>query len=145
MPNIASALKSEIARVSRKEVRGETESLKKASSQYRSDIAALKRRLGTLETQLRRLAKAAPPSARGTAETPDASRPRFSAKALATHRNKLQLSAQSYGALCGVSGQSIYKWEGGKARPRAAQLQAWSAIRKLGKREAAALLERMSS
>ena len=145
MPNIASLLKNEIARVSRKEVRGETESLKKASSQYRSDIAALKRRLGTLETQLRRLAKAAPPSAQDTAETPDASRPRFSAKALATHRNNLQLSAQSYGALCGVSGQSIYKWEAGKARPRAAQLRAWSAIRKLGKREAAALLERMSS
>lgn len=45
MANIASFLKSEISRIARKEIRAETETLKKASSQYRSDIAALKRRL----------------------------------------------------------------------------------------------------
>jgi hypothetical protein len=39
VPNIASVLKEEIARVARKEVRSETENLKKASAQYRSEIA----------------------------------------------------------------------------------------------------------
>jgi len=43
MANIASLLKSEISRIARKEVRAETQTLKKASAQYRSDIAALKR------------------------------------------------------------------------------------------------------
>lgn len=54
MPNIAIALKSEISRLARKEIRAETGSLKKAASQYRSQLAALKRRVETLERQLRR-------------------------------------------------------------------------------------------
>jgi hypothetical protein len=49
MPNIASVLKSEIARVARKEVRGEIQSLKKAVGTYRSEIADLKRRTKALE------------------------------------------------------------------------------------------------
>ena len=58
MPNIASVLKEEIARVARKEVRSETENLKKASAQYRSEIATLKRRVTALEQQVTRLGKA---------------------------------------------------------------------------------------
>ncbi len=57
MPNIASILKSEIARVARKEIRGETLQLKKAVGVYRSQIAALKRRAQALEKQLRGLRK----------------------------------------------------------------------------------------
>jgi len=49
MSNIASVLKDEIARVARKEIRRETSSLKKASTGYRSQIAALKRQLLELE------------------------------------------------------------------------------------------------
>jgi DNA-binding transcriptional regulator YiaG len=47
------------------------------------------------------------------------------------------LSAADFGLLIGVSGQSIYKWEDGKVRPRAKQLQAILSLRGLGKREAA--------
>ena len=43
MSNIASVLKEEITRLSRKEIRTETEVLKKASSQYRAEISALKK------------------------------------------------------------------------------------------------------
>jgi hypothetical protein len=53
MPNVASVLKSEIARVARKEVRAEIASLKKAASAYRSDIAELKRRANSLELEVR--------------------------------------------------------------------------------------------
>ena len=38
------------------------------------------------------------------------------------------------------SGQSIYKWEQGKAKPRASQLPAIAAARKMGKKEVAAKL-----
>lgn len=37
MPNIATILKAEIARVARKETRADTQQLKKASAHYRSD------------------------------------------------------------------------------------------------------------
>jgi DNA-binding transcriptional regulator YiaG len=144
MPNIATVLKEEIARVARKEVRGETQKLKKASTQSRTDIAALKRRILSLEQQVRQLAKAgANKSLPGTTKEP-ASTLRFSAKGLAAQRSRLELSATELALLLGVSAQSIYKWEAGKARPRASQLSAISNLRKMGKREATARLASMA-
>ena len=49
MTNFAAQLKAEISRIAKKEVRTETKQLKKASVGYRSEIAALKRRLIELE------------------------------------------------------------------------------------------------
>ena len=48
MTSFANQLKSEIARIAKKEARGETQQLKKASAQHRSDIAALKRHISLL-------------------------------------------------------------------------------------------------
>lgn len=142
MPNIASVLKSEISRLARKEVRSETDTLKKLSAQYRTDIAALKREVKTLQSQLRSLSrKAGKAPAREEAGDDSERQLRFSAKRLAAQRQKLGLSAQAFGALVGVTGQSIYKWESGHARPRAAQLRAIAAVRSLGKREVEARLQ----
>jgi len=44
-----------------------------------------------------------------------------------------------------TSGQSVYKWEDGKARPRAKHLLAIAALRTMGKREAAARLEQLAA
>lgn len=139
MPNIATVLKSEIARLARKEVRGETEALKRATARYRSEIAALKREVATLQRNVKALSRngaASEPRADGDGNEAR----RFSAKGLASHRRRLGLSAEAFGALVGVTGQSIYKWEAGKARPRASQLNAIAALRSLGKREAQARL-----
>lgn len=139
MPNIASILKAEIARVARKEVRGELQSLKKAAASYRSEIAQLKRRAQALERQVKRLGKgrgrAAP-----EAQADEGPQLRFSAKGLASQRHRLGLSAEACGALVGATGQSVYKWESGKIRPRARHLPAIAALRKMGRREAAARL-----
>ncbi|HEY4067537.1 MAG TPA: hypothetical protein VGM74_11615 [Burkholderiaceae bacterium] len=144
MPNIAIVLKSEIARVARKEVRGETADLKKAVGAYRAEIAALKRRTQVLEQQLQRLSKASSKAAASSGkgeESPAGKALRFSAKGLASLRKRLGLSAHDCGLLVGASGQSIYAWEDGKARPRAKHLPALAALRSLGKREALARLE----
>jgi DNA-binding transcriptional regulator YiaG len=146
MPNIAALLKSEIARVARKEVRGETVHLKKAVSAYRSDIAALKRRAQALEQQLRRLSKRstkAEPLANGQDVDADGQPFRFSAKGLASHRKRLGLSAHDCGLLLGASGQSIYKWEEGEVRPRAKHMPAIAALRHMGTTEAAARLDEL--
>jgi DNA-binding transcriptional regulator YiaG len=144
MPNIASVLKSEIARVARKEVKGDMQELKKATAQYRSHIAGLRRRIAELEREMKRLGRAtsrAAPAADDGAEGKDGrSGLRFSAKGLAAQRKRLGLSAAAVATLLGVSGQSIYKWEEGKTRPRASQLPAIAALRKMGKREANARL-----
>ena len=39
-----------------------------------------------------------------------------------------------------ATGQTIYHWEAGKARPRASQMPAIAAFRKMGKREASSKL-----
>jgi DNA-binding transcriptional regulator YiaG len=138
MANFASLLKSEISRIARKEIKAETQALKKASAQYRSDIAALKRRLLEQERQIAKLRKSKPKVA---AEQADGSTQlRFRADGFATLRKKLGLSAADMGKLLGVSLQTVYHWEKGQSKPRTSQLQAIAAVRKLGKRGAAARL-----
>jgi DNA-binding transcriptional regulator YiaG len=141
MPNLASALKDEIARLARKAVRAETSSLKKASASYRSDIATLKRQVKALEQALRQAHRAAKNTPKPNGEAKEAATAlRFSAKGFASHRQRLGLSAADVGRLVGASGQSVYLWESGRARPRANHLPAIAAFRQLGKREAAARL-----
>jgi DNA-binding transcriptional regulator YiaG len=141
MPNIASVLKSEISRLAKKELRSETDSLKKAVSHYRSEIAALKRRIDALERQQKRVAKALP--AKVAVHVRDDAKHRFSAQGLATHRQRLGLSAADFGALIGASGLSVYKWEKGEVRPREKYIAAIAGMRNIGKREAAARLEQL--
>ena len=140
MPNIASVFKDEIVRVARKEIRNELAALKKASAAYRSEIAGLKRRAQELEREVKALArsvgKAAPAATREATAKPT----RFSAKGLVSQRKRLALSAADCGLLVGASGQSVYNWEAGTARPRASHLAAIAALRTLGKKEATARL-----
>ena len=138
MPNFATTLKEEIVRLARKEVKKELEGLKKASTQYRSEIAELKRRVQALEKQSAQLAKKA---TKPMKEPSEATPVRFSAKGLASKREKLGLSATAMGMLLGVSAQTVYNWEAGKTRPRKEQVEAIAAVRRMGKREVRAALE----
>ena len=107
------------------------------------DAGAVDDCLQALEQQVARLSRAARKSAPATEDdVGDAgTKLRFSAKGLKKQRERLGLSAADVAALIGVSGQSIYKWEDGKTRPRASQLPAIATLRGLSKREAAARLE----
>ena len=141
MPNIANILKLEISRIARKEARGETKSLKKAIATYRSDIASLKRRAKDLEDEIRQLNKRATKAKVAPDAEPMTPGVRFSAKALASQRRRLGLSADRLGLLIGVSGQSIYNWEQGTATPHAKYLPAIAALKSLAVRKAAELVE----
>ena len=148
MPNLAALLKTEIARVARKAVRVETLALKKAAATHRAEIAALKRRVKALEQALRQATRAGGTRAPRDAE-PDIAQAsevrRFSAKGFASHRRRLGLSAADVGRLLGTSGQTIYLWESGKARPRASHLAGIAALRTMGKREATARLAELDA
>ena len=102
MTNIASVLKAEIARVARKEIRAELESLKKANAQHRSAIAELRRELAALQRQLKQADRERTASAKEQALAER--KHRFSAARLAAHRSKLGLSAADYGRLVDMSG-----------------------------------------
>jgi DNA-binding transcriptional regulator YiaG len=141
MSTFANQLKSEISRLAKKEVRAETQALKKASAQYRSEIAALKRRVAGLEAQTKKQSKgAARAKPAETADEDVGTSLRFRVAGFAALRKKLNISAAEMGKLLGVSAQSVYHWETGKTKPRASQLAAIAAVRKLGKRAVAAKL-----
>jgi DNA-binding XRE family transcriptional regulator len=143
MPNIAVVLKEEIARLARKEIRKETDTLKKMSAQYRRDIAEMKRRLAALQRKIGPIEKQI--VKRGPAPTPEAgdNGVRFTAKGLRSQRQRLALSAADYGKLAGVTGQTIYSWEHETARPRKQQVIRLAALRHLGKRDAQARLAQL--
>jgi DNA-binding transcriptional regulator YiaG len=142
--NLASALKSEVARLARKELRAETEGLKRTVASQRSELASLKRRTLELEKSVKALTRLANKAARSsTPSTRDAEEGhfRFRAAGMASNRKRLGLSAEDFGRLVGASGQSVYHWESGKSKPRAQNLAAIAALRGIGKREVAARLD----
>jgi DNA-binding transcriptional regulator YiaG len=141
MPNIAAVLKSEIARVARKEVRSETAALKKAVSTNRSEIAALKGRVQELERQVRGAGSRAPTSSVTAPRQAVPEVRRFSAKGFASQRKRLGLSAAQCGLLLGASPQSIYNWEGGTTRPGAKHMSLIAMLRGMVRKTAVARLE----
>lgn len=147
MPNIGVALRDEMARMSKKANKSELESLKKANAAHRHDIARLKREVAELQKAVRRLAGGAAKRGRSEPEpiADTGVRLRFSAPRFAAQRKELGLSAADFAKLLGVSALSVYKWEKGETRPRRAQLEAIAAARGLGKREAAARLEKLAA
>ena len=161
MATLANALKEEISRLARKEIRQQIAETVKSAARSERDIAELKRQIQALQQK---------PSATRTQDAPkqpagkkapskkteakrqggkaadeqsakQSARSRFSAEGLKAHRERLGLSADNYGRLIGVSGLSIYNWEGGKAKPRESSIAALASIRGIGKREAAKRVE----
>ncbi len=143
MPNIAAVFKEEISRLARKEVRQQTNVLRRASVQYRKDIAEMKRRISDLQRKVSPLAKQVLKNLPSQAAKIDGERVRFTAKGLRSQRQRLGLSAEDYGKLIGVTDQTVYNWEHETARPRRQQVAAIAALRHLGKREAVARLEQL--
>ncbi len=148
MPNIATVLKAEITRLARKELREECEGLKRALVLQRKEIANLKGRLQALEKIVQRLGKSAKapraepraPVSKVDVGSDAAEGLRFRAKGMASNRKRLGLSAADFALLVGTTGQSVYAWEAGKARPRAEALKAIASLRHIGKREVEARL-----
>ena len=142
MADLAGALKEEIRRLARKELKAETGATKQAVAQYRREIAKLKRQIRDQEKKITFLEA----QERKRLEEPQAAEEpsegiRFSARSVKSQRERLGLSAADYAKLVGVSSLTIYNWEHGKSRPRKEQLAALAAVRGIGKREALARLE----
>jgi len=141
MPNVIASLNDHVRRLARREIREQAKGARRASAQFRRDIAAMKRVIKSLQTRLTDMEKRCRCSTvRAAVPEETAEHIRFRAGGLRTHRAKLGLSAKDYGKLVGVSALTIYHWEAGKSRPRQKQLAGLTNARKLGKREALKLL-----
>ena len=142
MSTLAVALKDEIRRLARKEIKAETGRTTRAVAQYRREIARLKRQMREQEKKLAFLESQARKQLGKPAAVSDQNgEARFSARSVKAQRRKTGLSAADYARLVGVSALTIYNWEHQKSRPRKEQLTSLVALRGIGKREAQAKLK----
>lgn len=142
MPNIATVLKDEIRRLSRREIRATVGPLRKRLSEVRQLAAELKKKVASLEEASQRLLGEADARALQVARTVrgDAKVSRIGPRSIRSQRKRFGLTRDEFGLLVGVSANSVYLWESGKAAPRGKSRSALIGLRKIGAREAKRLV-----
>jgi DNA-binding XRE family transcriptional regulator len=141
MSNLASALKSEVTRIARKEIRSQTEGLRKSLTATRSELKDVKQRLRVAEQALAaRDNPARPAQPQDAAAEPPTRSPRFSRAWLLALRKRQGLTQTQLAQVIGVSALSVYNWESGRVRPRDSFIHAIAAVRSLSQDELAAKL-----
>ncbi len=145
MPDVAAVLRQEITRLARKEARQQIAPIKKAQTELRRRLTDLKREVAALQRSVKQLETQASRSSSAASKPAQEAPVRYSPRWVAADRKRLGLSADDYGRLVGVSGQTVYSWESGASRPRAERLAAWAAVRGIGKRAARRRLEELTS
>jgi DNA-binding transcriptional regulator YiaG len=137
MANFATALKEEICRLARREIKAHATPTRQAIVRYRHEILRLKRQLREQQRRVDMLEQKKSKGSSGGSNDGRLAGLRFSTRSVKAQRRRLGLSAEDYGRLIGVSGLTIYNWEHGRARPRAAQFEALAAVRGITRSEAA--------
>jgi DNA-binding transcriptional regulator YiaG len=146
MSTLAIALKNEICRLARKEIKAQTGRTARAVKQYRREIARLKRQLREQDRKIGYLANQTHGKQPSTSSVDHVNGDtRFSARSVHAQRRRTGLSAADYAKLIGVSPLTIYNWEHKKSRPRKQQFAALVALRGIGRREAQARLARLAA
>ena len=138
MPDFKQTFQDEVRRLARKELKA----LEAKINEQKKTISALTKRIHDLEKK-----QAAPAAVKSAAESVQAAVPaadgrkaRFSPKSLVKFRKKYSLSQKALAVLLGVTPFTVSHWEIGKNRPRTNQIEAFSALTKLGKRKVLALV-----
>ncbi len=143
MPNLSTILKSEITRLAKRAVRQEIDPVRSSSSTQRKQLAELKRQVQELRRELAAVKKSATKQRPAASEPQDEAKHRFTAKGLKSLRSRLELSAEDFGLLIGVSGKTIYMWEQENSEPRKAYIPKIAELRTIGKRQVRAKLDEL--
>jgi DNA-binding transcriptional regulator YiaG len=144
MPTLAATLKSEIKRLTGRELRRALRPLRKVqrqvkklrlvSREQRRTITALERRMSRLKGRLARRLK-------GAAGSAPMKGPRVSAGAIRSLRARLRMTREQFARLVRVSPGSIFGWETGRTIPRGASRARLKEIKTMGARAARAEVE----
>ena len=141
MPDFKSTFQDEVRRLARKELKA----FEAKINEQKKTISALTKRVNELEKKQAAAVKSAAvkPAAeavQAAAPAADGRKARFSPKSLVKFRKKYSLSQKALAILLGVTPFTVSHWEIGKNRPRTNQIEAFSALAKLGKRKVLALV-----
>jgi DNA-binding transcriptional regulator YiaG len=113
MSNVAKALKAEIARISRKEVKSAVDPIAKSNTGLKKIVVDLKRRVTALEKENKRLLAGAKKdkSVKSAEPSEEAKKARITSTTIRSLRKKLGLSQADFGKLAGVTTHMVYLWE----------------------------------
>ncbi|MFW7348348.1 MAG: helix-turn-helix domain-containing protein [Pigmentiphaga sp.] len=154
MTAFSESFRLEVARIARKESKGELTTLRKTATGQRGEIAALKRDVKELTGQVRSLTKALQKAVVVAERSPVPQQQEhslageqepgkrkgrafvFSHEVLIAKRQAFHMTQKEMAQLLGVSPLSVYKWESGQVTPRQAQLVRVREVLKMGVREA---------
>ncbi len=138
MPDFAKAIKEEITRLAKKEVKkaagplnARIRSLQKTVSGQEKEIARLARTVARQDRELRQAApvpEAAPPE--------EVKKARISPRLVKTQRKRLKLNQADFARLLNVSVAAVRSWEQGRAMPKEETMATFVAVRKLKPGEA---------
>jgi len=139
MSTFALALKKEIMRLARREVKMLVVPLRGLVRKQRAAIATLKRGIACVTTAIE-AAKTSKDQPGATVSDKEVKKSRFSPLLLKKLRIKKSLSMAKLARLIDSSPMTVKMWESGKFRPSAKYRKALVAVRKLSKREIKKLL-----
>jgi DNA-binding transcriptional regulator YiaG len=147
MSNVGKVLKTEITRISRKEIKAAIGQIGKSHTNLKKTVIDLKRRLALLEKENRRLVAGTRKPKTELLQEPseEGVKGRFTSKGIRNLRSKLRLTQADFGRLVGTTPHSVHLWEkkDGSLRLRDRTKAALLSIRGLGVKEAKARLERI--
>lgn len=139
MPDFKQTFQDEVRRLARKELKAfeaKINEQKKTINALTKRVNELEKKQGSAPAAVKPAAEAAQPAAPAA----EGRKVRFSPKSLVKFRKKYSLSQKALAVLLGVTPFTVSHWEIGKNRPRTNQIEAFSALSKLGKRKVLALV-----
>jgi DNA-binding transcriptional regulator YiaG len=139
MNTFSNAFRAEVVRMARKELKPELQGMRKAITSHRSEIAALKREVKGLTSQLKaaqrqtKVVSAVSPSDQTKVSNRSGSDEFvFSPELLAQMRSALGATQIEMASLLTVSALSYSRWEKGQAHPRTKQLAKIEEVVRMG-------------
>lgn len=139
MNTFSNAFRAEVVRMARKELKPELQGMRKAITSHRSEIAALKREVKGLTSQLKaaqrqtKVVSAVSPSDQTKVSNRSGSDEFvFTPELLAQMRHALGATQIEMASLLTVSPLSYSRWEKGQAQPRAKQLAKIEEVVRMG-------------
>lgn len=145
MGKVEGIIKSEIVRLSRREMRKVATPLKKEIWTLKSTVSQLRKTVLQLERfiSLQRKEWEKKPPLEAAPEEVEVSR--LSPRLIRSLRKRLRLSQRDLARLAGVTPLAVYQWETGVFKPKKEKRSVLVALRKLGRRDAKKLLEELKA
>ena len=142
MGKMEEALRSEMTRLARKEIRATCLPVARDVRELKRKVSELSRTVGSLVKLVEELSrKQRAEMAKLEAPPDEVEKARLSPRLIRTLRKRLGITQGSLAKLVGVSAASVTFWERGHTHPTESNKAALVALRKLGRREVRRLLE----